>query len=661
MIKKLAVLQVFIFLFLLVSSKTYSQLDTTEYSLEYMTDTLVLGAHPLSSQFKLKHNSVYISRKSKELAATFDDPSRVLYRHVGISTANDQANGIVYHGLPSNYTKWTIHGAEIVNPNHTSNAGTFNDISSQSAGGVLGIPFDVINTFSFHANTHIENTPTTIAGVANFNFLSETENFFKIGLLGLELSLQSEKSKIPIKTHVRYSTVGLIGQLGVDFGGEKIAFTDGFFQAGLSPNLDFITGGGFSSNIFRGVENFEEAEIGKELTDVDFNSYFMYSGLVYDKKRHKHTLMFSQKKDTRSATSNFLNVFPLAEFENYKLSYAGQIPIFEEDVDNFDVLINANYSDVKHDFPDSFSDDWRSYIVFGIRYIWFNDKYSFSAKVGPQIEINRQAVTPEASFIATRQFNASSLELSTSFNTQGQGPEIYGIKRIETSSYVETLISSKSVNFSLAYKAEFKRNQKIMLRSYYQLIGDTPINEFGYSPILQTATFPDGQDLFRFGAAYNYGLEMMFDQQFQNGFYLNANLTLFELIHDGDNIEIFQSSENLSRGLEATNNFNIISNINFSKSWELNNKRSLTANVAFHLRGGAYDYFDYANPVRLKPYHRLDTRIQYDFKKSIIALDIQNVLNRKNDAFYFYDELLEERVLKEQLGLIPVLSWKRLF
>jgi len=372
--------------------------------------------------------------------------------------------------------------------------------------------------------------------------------------------------------------------------------------------------------------------------------------------------MFSQKKDRRTSTSDLIDVFPLAEFENYKISYAGQLPVFEDDLDNFDIVINANYSDVKHEFPYSFSDDWRSYFVFGLRYIWFNDLYSVSAKVGPQIEVNNLEITPEISFIATRQFNASSLELSTSTSSQEQGPEVYGLNRsISTSSLIRDPLRNKSFNMGLAYKAEFKRGQKILMRTYYQLLRDVPLNEFGYSPILQTATFPDGQEIFSFGAAYNYGLEMMFDQQFDNGFYVNANLTLFELIHDGDNVEVYADFINLSKELDATNNFNYISNINFSKSWDLNKGKNLTANIAFHLRGGAYDYFDYTNPIQLRPYHRIDARIQYDFKKSIIALDIQNVLNRKNDAFYFYDQLLQEKVLNQQLGLIPVLSWKRRF
>ncbi len=643
-------------LYLFASSLCFGQTDTVSYSLEYLTDTLVLGAHPLSSQFRIKHNSVYVTRKSRELAATFDDPSRVLYRHVGISTANDQANGIIYHGLPSDFTKWTIHGAEIVNPNHTSNAGTFNDLSSQSAGGVLGIPFDVINTFGFHANTHAENMPSTLAGVANFDFLSKTENFFKLGLLGLELSLQSQKSKIPVKTHVRYSTVGLLGQLGVDFGGEQIAFTDGFFQASLTEDLDFISGGGFSSNIFRGVDVLEEAENGKALTDIDFNSYFFYSGLVFDKNRYKHTLMYSQKMDTRTSTSDFIDVFPRAEFANYKISYAGQIPFYIGVIDNFDVLINASFSDVNQSYPNIAFDDWRALANLSLRYTWFNDLYSFTGKAGPQIELNHGDVTPEFSLLATRQFNASSLEFGISYSSQEQNSETLGAEPVIGQNL--TLARSKALNNSLTYKKEFNTNQKVLFRLFYHYFDDLPVNEEGYSVLLQIPSNREFEN-FNVGFAHNYGVELMYDHLLENDFYINANFTFFEFRQDafaGGLVPV-----NLANELPPTNRFRYISNVNFSKSWELDKAKRLAVNLAFHLRGGAFDFFDIANPVQLKPYHRLDGRVQYEFKNSVLSLDIQNILNRRNDAFYFFDELLQERVLQQQLGLIPVLSWKRKF
>lgn len=623
-----------------------AQIDTS-YSLEYMTDTLVLGAHPLTSQFKLKHNSVYISRKSKELAATFDDPSRVLKRHVGISTSNDQANGIIYHGLPSDFTKWTIHGAEIVNPNHTSNAGTFSDISSQSAGGVLGIPFDVINTFSFHANTHTENTPTTLAGVANFNFLSESERFLKLGLLGLEFGNQTKETKIPTKSHFRYSTVGLLGQLGVDFGGEKIAFMDGFFQAELSPNLNFITGGGLSSNSFEGIENPDEAIEQKELTNIDFLSYFYYGGFVFDKKRHKHSFIYSQKRDERKAESDFINVFSQAELLIFKTAYAGQIPIFKEDIEMFDVLINASVSSEDHRFPMSVTNtSLRGFLDLGLRYGWYNDKYSMKAKIGPKVDFVNFEITPEVSFIASRQFNASSIELGSSISTQEQTLEIFGFNDNFRRKNDE-LLRNKSFNTSISYKAEFIKNQKILVRLFYHHLYDLPADSLGYSPIFNAPyDIGDGtKQLLNRGVATNYGLELMYDQKFDNGFYMNTNLTFFDFTNDGYN---------------ATNNFKYLANLILSKSWSMQKERSLSANIAYHLRGGAYDYFQITNPRRLNPYSRVDLRIQYEVKKSTFALDVQNVTNRKNDGFYYFDQLQQMLLQQKQLGLIPVFSWKRL-
>lgn len=629
-------------------SQIFSQVDT--FSLQYQTDTLVVSDHPLSNQFRLKHNSVYVSRDAKELAGTFDDPSRVLKRHVGISTGNDQANGIIYHGLPSDFTKWTIHGAEIVNPNHTSNAGTFSDISSQSAGGVLGIPFDVINTFSFHANTHVENTPTTVGGVANFNFLSESDNFFKVGLLGLELGTQSKNSKIPIKTHFRYSTVGLLGQLGVDFGGEKIAFSDGFFQAGLSPQLNFIAGGGLSSNIFRGVEDIADANFQKDLTNVDFNSYFLFGGFVYDQDRIKHSLIYSRKEDTREATSDSIDVFPLAEFENYKISYAGQVPIFSEDIDNFDVLINGTYNYVDHNFPFSTSDEYRAYLIFALRYVWFNDKYSFSSKIGPKLEAANQEITPELSFIGTRQFEYASIELSTSLSTQEQNAEVYGHKKTISIPVPEFLRSNKSFNASLTYKAEYTKNEKVMVNLFYHHLFHLPVNSNDLFPFL-TLPYNEKMHLFDFGKANNYGIEIMYDRLFDNGLYFNTNLTLFQ----------FKLEKRITEDvLNPTNNFNFMANVVLSKSWKVRDDNRLSANAAFHFRGGDYDYFNSDFPERLSPYSRLDLRVQYEFKKSILSLDIQNLLNRKNDGFYYFDQLLNENVLQQQLGLIPVFSWKRI-
>ena len=170
------------------------------------------------------------------MAATFGDPSRVLYRSPGISMANDQANGIIHHGLPGELNTWTVYGAEIINPNHLSNAGTRDDQSSLAAGGVLALPFEVIEQLSFSSTPRNASTYNSLSGLMDLSFSDNGDSFVKAGLLGMEAAYQS-KGKSKFKAHGRYSTVGLLSDMGVDFDGESINFQDLFLSFRPSDNI----------------------------------------------------------------------------------------------------------------------------------------------------------------------------------------------------------------------------------------------------------------------------------------------------------------------------------------------------------------------------------------------------------------------------------------
>ena len=77
--------------------------------------------------------------------------------------------------------------------------------------------------------------------------------------------------------------------------------------------------------------------------------------------------------------------------------------------------------------------------------------------------------------------------------------------------------------------------------------------------------------------------------------------------------------------------------------------------------------YNYTPPFaeRLNDYMRLDLRLNYIVGrgqgKQVLSLDIQNVMSRENDAYYYYDPLVGDVVLKKQLGIIPILSYRRLW
>ena len=109
--------------------------------------------------------------------------------------------------------------------------------------------------------------------------------------------------------------------------------------------------------------------------------------------------------------------------------------------------------------------------------------------------------------------------------------------------------------------------------------------------------------------------------------------------------------------------------------------KTLGINLRFSLRGGYWekpintsnsflvDYTIFAEfegfVNQQSAYHRLDIRVYLKNNKkrftSLFSLDIQNVLNRENEAYSFFDPLIKEIVQEKQLGLIPNLSYRITF
>ena len=88
----------------------------------------------------MKPEIIYGHEISKEdlitTAANFDDPVRVGHSEPGIVLLNDQSNQFSSRGKSPVFNTWYLEGLEVVNPNHTSNAGTLSDLPTQYGGGV---------------------------------------------------------------------------------------------------------------------------------------------------------------------------------------------------------------------------------------------------------------------------------------------------------------------------------------------------------------------------------------------------------------------------------------------------------------------------------------------------------------------------------------------
>jgi hypothetical protein len=107
-------------------------------------------------------------------------------------------------------------------------------------------------------------------------------------------------------------------------------------------------------------------------------------------------------------------------------------------------------------------------------------------------------------------------------------------------------------------------------------------------------------------------------------------------------------------------------------------RRRLGVNLALQLNGGqrvapidvaasnAFNFtvFDTAQgyPEQLPAYFRTDLRVYFQRNRtnwsSTLSLDVQNVTNYQNVAFRYYDRLLKREMDRNQLALIPVISYR---
>ncbi len=617
-------------------------------------DTFELIAHPLDPQFELRRNTIIVGRNSQELAATFGDPSRVLYRHTGISTPNDQANGIILRGLPSWMIKWSVDGAEILNPNHLSNAGTLTDQSSASAGGVLMFPFETIKKFSFHGSPTSLAGPSALAGTADFNFGGESDTFIKLGLLGMEGSYQSKGEAF--KAHARYSTVGLLSDLGVSFGNEDIKFQDVFLQYKPTDHFSAFISLAKNSNFHARVDDFDDAEITKDLQEIDYSSSIIVGGLNYTKNRSSHSLAVSNFSDRRYCEMYGLywlnDPFCSGETgtsDNWMVSYFGKQNALNKVTQKIDIAVHSKYQSTEFNNVYGSGNIEQIQIRPSLQYRYISKSANFELSPGLLYGSLTNEILPEGSANLSFHKGNSTIELSSSFTHQilsGFIP-LNGIN--DELNTMTGFVNAIALKRKLRSKGIFQSGG-FLVRLFHHNLSNVPIDpRFNLSPL---NGLDENFDVERFveGKARSQGVETMFNAQLANDWYFNANFSLFDLKYGTNDLS-----------LNARNNYNYIFNFTLSKKIKFSRGRTLGVNMATHYRGGIYERYLLPKEQRLSPYFRIDTRLEYRFKKSILTLDIQNVTSRENDGSLYLDFLNEDLLLRTQLGMIPILSWQRNF
>lgn len=615
-------------------------------------DSIEVSAGKTTRGYVYYQNKIITNQRSRDLAGTFEDPSRTLFRHSGISTVNDQANGVSYRGLPSHLTKWSIYGSEIVNPNHLSNAGTRNDQSSLSAGGVLAIPFDVIDQFSFSPFPFNEPNLNSVAGVMNFEFQNQGNNYIKTGLLGMEGGVQVGN----VRLHGRYSTVGLLSDLGVDFDNESIKFQDLFISTKLSESTSFFSIIASSTNRHSSVDSLELAELEKDIMDINYESLLSIQGIHYNSKNVNHSLVFSYKNDSRVSLTewpipNTINPYDSTRIKNLKLAYSGDYRINNAIANGLiDLTLKASYNSDEYYFDLESSKQNYLYVKPSIsltKFIPADDatnmlKLIFSAP----FDSYTNDIIPEPALIFQRSKGMSTIEFKSQLSSHLLEP-VFVLAQAQRAQNLST---------NLSWKLRSSRLSNFFSVDLFYNYYFNGMIEDSYSPIFNYLRYDGLKDSSLAEAkGRSYGIELKYAASIGKQWDLNCNTTLFDA----------QYKNQQDTWFNMTNNYGYIFNLGLGKRFELKNDKRLLLHLASHYRGGAYDTNfenNSSNEIQLSSYWRTDMRVKYNFSdQSALILDIQNVFNNINEAYRYYDHIQNDIIVEEQLGMIPILSYKHIF
>lgn len=597
------------------------------------------------------------------IPGAFSDPSRLTIKFPGISPTNDQSNEIIVRGLAPHLSRWAINGASIVNPNHLSNAGTITDLASASGGGVNMISGNSIGSYSFYSNPMNEEYFNVTGGVSDTKLKIPVGLQASIGLLGTEVSFQNNK-KVQFGINYRYSTLGILSAIGVPLGDEKINFQDIHLSLGKkikkhSFNYDFLFG--VNSNIHESLG--ENSVFFKDALQVDFNANQMLSSFQHNYKSYKKVIKnvfnASYRYANREVNSDEVVIpeLPLSSTFNFseslfsflhssKYSLTPNINLKWNAQMDYNYFVNSDMGDLQ---------EYRCYLSSGIKW----NKNQFTINFDPGLSVIHENINFEFRGSIMRRLGKGKLKMAYSHMANSIIAELgfYNLKPFN------------SDNFSLDYYINTDK-MYFQVGIFYNQYFDLPISVssqvsyFDRIDLIQEDL--NMNDFVNDGDAIQYGVQAQFEYLLFNKLQFISTASFYDIIVEHEGREI-NSSFNF--------NYTYANTFSYTKSA---NKGRFVSSLAFQGHGAGYEanideelslenlstihHLEENKEVKLNPYFRIDLKLDYlwgEEDRNRIGLDIQNVSNRKNDAYFYFDPLLEQIQKQNQLGIIPIIKYTR--
>ncbi|MEZ4685602.1 MAG: carboxypeptidase regulatory-like domain-containing protein [Bacteroidia bacterium] len=695
-------------------SLTMRQLIAIPDSGEFDLDSVVISTEKYR-QLSGVSTRTFTIEETRRYAASYFDPARLAESYPGVVNANDQANNISIRGNSPNGLQWRLEGVEIVNPNHLTNAGVASDRPTLRGGGVNILSAQMMASSTFQTGAFDSRYGNALGGVMDINLRKgQTDRDYytmQFGLIGLDIAAEGpvgEGEKAAFLGNYRYSTVGLLDALGVDVGDEAINFQDLSFHVTMPNTLigevNIFGMGGKSKNSYQG-DSVQYANEIKERYDIDYTNRMGALGLTHkvllgSKAVWRSTIAISGAEATRQALykdtldSRFDISETLKEDDLYsetrlairssllrKLGGSGSL-----ELGGYATRIGFNLNSLYQSPQDTASFIRPRTAVSG--HTWLFQPFArLKRRIGRRLDIevglHAMALDLNSDFVIEPRTRARlqlgkkhAVAVAYGLHSQMQPLSLYfsPVPRGDDTTYINRNLGfTRAHHAVLSYSFRFNPSLSLKVEPYAQLLFDVPIINRPTSNVSALNLLEEVvEDTFtNAGTGRNYGLELSLEKTLNKDYYFLMSASYYNSTYVAGDGEEYDTRFNGNYAIALTGGKEFIRNKEEHQGiWAIDTRIFAQGgqrvkridDVASRAAGRTVYIESFGWSDQLDDYLRVDIRISHTRHKAnytrTFAIDIQNVLDRENIGWQYFDPLLGETVTKYQLGRIPMLTYR---
>lgn len=642
--------------------------------------------------------------ETQKFAAAVNDPARMATSFAGVVQAGDGNNHIAIRGNSPNGLLWRMEGVEIPNPNHFSSVGT-------SGGGISILSAQLLSNSDFSTGAFAAEYGNALSGVFDLRLRKgnneKKEYTMQLGILGADFAAEGPFKKGYNGSYLinyRYSTLNLLGKIGVPMGDAITNFQDVSYNVFLpTNNIGNFTLFGFAGQSYQIVKAKKDSLQWLEDSYYQYDSkFFANTGafgasntkLFNNQSYLKTVLMFSGTQNGFNAdklSSNYSDLKREQE-ESYNqtkitlsstytkkvnaknnlrtgfiLNQLGYQLLQKSSLDTNIMLnrinIKGNTQSIQGFFQWNTQINQRLSSNVGLHYfqLLLNNTYAIEPRAALKFELN----------------NRQNLTLGYGLHSQIQPIGVYFAESVNESKQKITpnsnLPLSKAHHMVLGYDWNINNHEHIKTEVYYQHLFNVPVSK-DTSNTFSMLNITEGYNtsaLQSNGLGKNYGVELTYERFLYRNLYYLLSGSVFE--------SKYRASNNIWYNSRFNTNYNLT--VTLGKEWTLSEKRKGKV-IGFNLKsiytGGFRNtpidinksiakgdaVYDYSQTYTLRnpDYFRLDLRVSlkrnYKHMTTTMAFDLQNATNRKNVGGQFYNAKTASVKWFYQAPMIPILSYK---